>query len=103
MDLQYNCTEDIKSSSSYYSFNKLLSVTILHPPQKPKYYLFKAACQIHDKACKRNKRFRDTLEIGDRDIHITWINVSNPENICSHTYKASGFILYCDIAYVSIC
>lgn len=43
---------------------------------------------------------RDTLEIGDRDMHVTWVNdVSSPENSCSHTYEAFSFFLDCDIAY----
>lgn len=47
-------------------------------------------------------RFRDTLEIGDGDIRVTRIDVSNPEGSCSHTYKASGGIRDCNIAYVFI-
>lgn len=47
-------------------------------------------------------RFRDTLEIGDRDITVTWINTNNTEYSCSHTYKASVFILDYSIAHISI-
>lgn len=45
-------------------------------------------------------RFRDTLETGDRDIRVTCIKASNPENSCSHTYKACSVILDCSIADV---
>lgn len=91
MDLQHNCKEDIKSSSRYYSFNKVFS--ILHSPNKNQNIMFLKLLVKSMAKHLRNKRFRGTLETGNRDIHRTWINVSNPENTCSHTYKSSSFIL----------